>query len=219
MVISDSKDFLFVHVQKAAGSSIRRLLEPYALHPPRTAWNKLRSRLHLQPDYRRFCFGGHAPLRHAEAVMPARRFDEIFKFAFVRNPWDRLVSWYSYVLQHPEHGRHRRIARLGGFEAFVEYEIRRDKISQLEMLSDSTGRLRVDFVGRFETLHEDFEKIRARLDLEGRLVPYNVSRHDAYRSYYTARTRDRVARHWAAEIEAFGYAFDGLRGNAPLPPP
>lgn len=219
MVISDSKNFLFVHVQKAAGSSIRRLLEPHAVRPARTPWNKVASRLGLQRDYRRAYFSGHAPLRRAEALMPADRFDEIFKFAFVRNPWDRLVSWHSYVLQHPEHRRHRRIAGLGGFEAYVEYEIRRDKISQLAMLSDSKGRLRVDFVGRFETLHEDFEKIRERLGIEGRLVPFNVSRHESYQSYYDPRTRERVARHWAAEIEAFGYEFDGVRRDAAPPAP
>jgi hypothetical protein len=165
--MSDSKNFLFVHVQKAAGSSIRRLLEPHAVRPTRTAWNKVSSRLGLQRDNRRFCFRRHA-----------------------------------------------RIARLGSFEAYVDHEIRRDKISQLAMLCDSAGRLRVDFVGRFETLSDDFEQVRTRLGIEGRLVPFNVSHHDPYQSYYTPRTRQRVEWHWAAEIALFGYDFDGVRSDA-----
>lgn len=208
MVISDSKSFIFVHVQKTAGSSIRRLLQPYAVEGPRTRLNRLASRLGLVRDYRNFYFGHHDRLRAAQAVMPAERFEEMFKFGFVRNPWDRLVSWYAFLRQRPHHRRHKRVMALGSFDAYVEYEIRRDKISQFRMLRNEAGEIGVDFVGKFENLEADFNEVRRRLGVEGELPVHNVTKHAPYQDCYTPQLAGRVREHWGDEIEAFGYEFE-----------
>ncbi|MCP3982179.1 MAG: sulfotransferase family protein [bacterium] len=207
MIISDSKNFVFVHVQKTAGSSIRRALLPYALDYPRTRAYKLLTRSRIIRNWRRYAFRHHAPLRDAERILPAERFSGMFKFGFVRNPWDRLVSWYSFYRQRPHHKRHDLVHRLGSFEAYVEFEIRRDKTSQFRMLADSSGGVNLDFVGHFESLHDDFAEVCRRLDVEAELPVHNLTRHDSYRNYYTDELAERVAEHWRKDVETFGYEF------------
>ena len=209
MLLSESKRFLFVHVQKTAGTSITELMAPYALAPPAARWDKLVSDLGLRRDWRRFHFRRHAPLARAERVLPPELFGSLFKFAFVRNPWDRLVSWYAYVLEDRGHHRHARVRRMPDFAAFLQSEARKQRHSQWWMLQDRTGRLGVDFVGRFESLEHDLAQVCARLGIEHQPLPrVKASRHEPYQKFYPPALVDFVARHWAPEIEAFGYRFD-----------
>ena len=118
MLISESHRFLFVHVQKTAGTSVTRFLEPYARKSEGTRLNKLASDMGLVRDWRRHHFRIHSPLKRAEKILPPEVFGSLFKFAFVRNPWDRLVSWYVYVLRDTTHRRHRQAREEACFERF-----------------------------------------------------------------------------------------------------
>ncbi len=208
MLLSESKRFLFVHVQKTAGTSITELLAPYALAPPATRWNKLVSDLGARHDWRRFYFRRHAPLARAEQVLPAELFGSLFKIAFVRNPWERLVSWYAYILEDRGHKRHQATRRMPDFATFLQNQAGKRRRSQWWMLQNSAGRLGVDFVGRFEDLERDIAMVCARLEIEQRPLPrVKASGHESYRSFYTPELVEFVARHWAPEIEAFGYRF------------
>ena len=208
MLLSESKRFLFVHVQKTAGTSITELLAPYALAPPATRWNRFVSDLGVRRDWRSFHFRRHAPLARAEQVLPPELFGSLFKFAFVRNPWDRLVSWYAYILEDRGHKRHQRIRRLPDFATFLRNEAGRRRRTQWWMLQDSAGRLAVDFVGRFERLEQDTAEVCTRLGIEPRPMPRTqASLHQPYQSFYTPELVEFVARHWAPDIEAFGYRF------------
>jgi len=79
MLISTEKKLLFIHIQKTAGSSLARLLKSQA------------------PDTRPF-LGQHDHALWAKRHLGSE-WDEYYKFAFVRNPWDRLVSWYEMIRQ------------------------------------------------------------------------------------------------------------------------
>jgi len=210
VLLSESRRFLFVHVQKTAGTSLTDLLAPHALAPPSSRWNKLASDSGLRRDWRRFYFRRHAPLARAERVLPPELFRSLFKFAFVRNPWDRLVSWYSFILEDQEHHRHRRVHRLPDFAAYLRGEAGKRRRSQWWMLQNSAGHLGVDFVGRFENLERDIAEVCSRLGIEQRPLPRaKSSRHAPYQTFYTPVLADFVAKHWAAEIDAFGYRYDG----------
>lgn len=209
MLLSESKRFLFVHVQKTAGTSLTELLAPYALAPSASRCNKLASDLGLRRDWRRYYFRKHAPLTRAERVLPPELFGSLYKFAFVRNPWDRLVSWYTFILEDREHHRHQKVRSLPDFGAFLRLQARRPRCSQWWMLQDSSRRLGVDFVGRFENLDRDIAQVCSRLGIEQRPLPRRMSsRHAPYQSFYTPALVEFVARNWAPEIEAFGYRFD-----------
>ena len=209
MLISDSKEFIFVHVSKAAGSSITHLLEPYSLAKNPSPLASVLRPLGLPRDYRRFRFLTHGPLSAARRVMPADRFGRYFKFAFVRNPWDRLVSEYNAMLRKPHHRRYPRVARLGSFAAYVRHEAPRIVASQAALLAGPEGRVGVDFVGRFETLNADARHVCDRLDIPCDLPHANAHPHADYRTFYDPATVDFVRARWARDVETFGYDFEG----------
>jgi len=211
MLLSDK--FLFVHIDKSAGSSIQRGLESHAFVRTdnrlrrRLAWLGPLNRLGL---YRVMEFPEHATASVAKSCLPPALYARLFKFAFVRNPWDRLVSRYAQLLRNPAETPRYQAKAEKGFEEFLRWEIRRDKSHQHPYVCDGNGRLIVDFIGYFERLEEDFKKVCDRLQLAASLPKANTSRHDDYQSYYTPATRQLVADHCRRDIELFGYDFNGL---------
>jgi len=143
--------------------------------------------------------------------LPADAYDALFKFAFVRNPWDRLVSRYAHLLRSKDRNRYSFISNLEKFEDFLQWEMRRHSADQYHYVTDAQGRQIVDFIGHYETLAGDFAKVCARLKVQAKLPHENVSEHRDYRTYYTPETREFVAKRFQRDIEMFGYDFDGLR--------
>lgn len=212
MIVSHQRRFIFVHVSKTGGTSIERALDAYRHPAPDTRWNRLRCKLGLQWDHRRYVFRQHDTIRVAQRVLPEALFDGYFKFAFVRNPWDWLVSLYTYLRQTPNHHRHGQV-RAMDFASYVDFEIRRGRRSQSAFITDARGQLSVDFVGRFEQLTTDFAQVCGHLGLGEVALPHrNVGQQrERYQSYYDDRTRQRVAEHWAEDIHRFGYGFQDPR--------
>lgn len=208
MLISDSNEFIFVRVRKTASQSMWAALEPYVLPRPDGRWARFKSRSGLERDYHKFRFRAHEEITMAQKLLPPERFERYFKFAIVRNPWHRLVSEYEFILKSPGHGRHQRVKDLGGFEGFIEMQIPRRDAYQINQLCDAGGNFLMDFVGKLETLDEDWKTISERIGIPYRELPRkNVSVSRPYTDYYTPETRDLVARHWSREIEQFAYGF------------
>jgi hypothetical protein len=215
MILSYPSGFLFVHIEKAAGSSIQQALLPFANVAPssrvrrRLAWLGPLNR--VGGLYGALQFGEHATANEVKRCLPAKAYDALFKFAFVRNPWDRLVSRYAHLLRSKDRSRHSFISSLEKFEDFLQWEMRRDSAHQYHYVTNAEGRQIVDFIGHYETLAEDFAKVCARLKIQAQLPHANVSEHRDYRTYYTPETREFVAKKCRRDIEMFGYEFDGLR--------
>jgi hypothetical protein len=209
MPFSASKGFLFLHVPKAAGTSIRAALGPWLSEPSQSRWNKLASRLRLTPVERRFLYE-HASAREARWILGTERFERWFKFAFVRNPYERLVSQYRFLLGNPRHKRHGRVLALGSFPAYARFELARGRFHQLPQIADRDGRLLVDFLGRYERLAADFALLRARLELPLELPHLNRSpgSEGDWRALYDAPTRRLVEGAFAREAERLEYRFD-----------
>lgn len=207
MLLSEERGFVFVHVPKAGGSSIDRALGPWCLPRNRAWWASLTRWVGLPRDYRRFRFGKHDSLAAVQRVLPEETFRAWYKFAFVRNPWDRLVSDYTAVLADPGHRRHRRVRSLSGFSEYVRKEAPGVFPTQASLLRDGRGELGLDFVGRFESLERDFGKVCDHLGVEARLPHENKSEHGHYRAYYDTSSRGFVQAHWGEDVELFGYEF------------
>jgi Sulfotransferase family len=209
MPYSVSQAFLFVHVPKAAGTSVRVALEPWLQQPASGRLDKLLSRWHLKPWQERF-LPEHASARAARSLLGREVFAGLYKFAFVRNPWERLVSQYRFLLSNPSHRRHRRVLALGSFGAYARFELQRRRFFQYELLTDERGQLLMDFVGRFESLDADFDAVTRRLGISARLPHLNRStaKPGDWRALYDRDTRALVNAAYAREAEFFGYRFE-----------
>ena len=206
MIFSHEHNFLFVHIPKVAGTSIQKALQPYAPVKPKDRVSKLRSRVNLVNRNKPIYFPVHASWDYAQKRLGAELYNKMFKFAFVRNPWDRLVSSYHYILENSSHKRHGKINALDSFAAYVEYEIRRNKFLQCGMVT-SCGDLKVDYIGKFENLEKDFRYVCERIGVEYNLPHVNQSPHTKYKDFYDDRLVDIVAKHWSNEIRLFDYSF------------
>ena len=209
MLISDSHQFIFLRMRKVASTSMKAVLLPLCVPRPEGRLAHLKSRAWLEWDYHRYVFRAHDDIRAAKWRMPRDRFERYFKFAFVRNPWDRLVSEYEFLLERPAHGRHARVKKLDGFRQFIEMQIPRKDAYQTNMLCDRQGKLLMDFVGKLENLQNDWQTVCERIGVPCQeLQRRNATSHRHYQDYYDDESRQLVARHWAREIDLFGYSFD-----------
>ena len=166
----------------------------------------------------------HYTAREWREIYGGKVWNSCFKFSFVRNPWDRLVSWWSLVdnsrnfnAQPPNAFFAYVLERATSFEEFLlrcDAEIfdrdGRKNIfrNQIDYLAGDADELIVDFVGRFERLQESFNEISIRLGRAPIELPQNnASHHAAYTDYYTPVTAEIVAKRYARDIEQFGYRF------------
>ena len=209
MLISDSNEFIFVHMRKVAGTSMRAILSPLRIPRSKSRIAHIKSRALLEWDYQKYAFRTHADIRSVQKRMPANKFARYFKFAFVRNPWDRLVSEYEFLLRKDTHGRHARVKKLGGFTQFIQMQIPRNNAYQINMLCDRQGEMLLDFVGKFENLNKDWEFVCDRIGIPHQCLPRkNVTHHRHFQDYYDNESRQLVAQHWAREIDLFSYSFE-----------
>lgn len=135
----------------------------------------------------------------------------------MRNPWDWQSSLYNYILARPEHPLHEKTVELDSFEKYLEWHcnnIESNKLPhgigsvfQKDYIYSADGRLLSSFVGRFESLEQDFKIICDRIGVEANLPRLRVHKTKPYRDSYTPETRDLLARVFACDIEAFGYEF------------
>jgi hypothetical protein len=218
MLLSHRYNFLFVHIAKTGGTSVRAALDGLRWRDPIYYLTWPCHRLsHLAGHRTATKFPRHARIVAAKEMLPARFFDDLFKFAFVRNPWDLQVSSFHHLKRERPH-------LLGGRTGFGEflqhkldparafqYHIDTSLQLQVEYLIDLRGELLVDFVGRYERLEADFREVCHRIGVNERPLPHRrqaADRRSDYRSYYADETAELVARHFARDIEMFDYRFD-----------
>ncbi len=188
------KKCIFVHIPKCAGVSVAHALFG--------------------------CLGGgHLSLNEYRIVFGKKVFSRMFKFAFVRNPWDRLFSAYRFLRKggfgSMDAAISRKVRRYATFEDFVLAIANTSLMSEVIHLRPQTyfvqvGRaIPLDFIGRFETLEEDFCKLSEILGVQVGLPKSNVSGDGfaGYRQAYTSKSKDVVARIYRSDIRAFGYEF------------
>ena len=230
MICHDYK-CVFIHIPKNAGQSI----ETVFLSALNLTW-ETRFPLFLRPNHDPSL--GPPRLAHLKAReyvscghLSPSQFDSYFKFAFVRNPWDRAVSLYKYI------GLRKGLS----FKQFVAERLRGDLWKnwrwfvgpQADFVCHPNGTVLVDFLGRFENLQADFQHVCRRLHLLQPQLPHvNKSKGPKfslrrvlaslrdtvtgrascspchYSDYYDDETKNIVSELYHQDGHLFGYHFD-----------
>ena len=118
---------------------------------------------------------------------------DYFKFAFVRNPWDRCVSYYCW-----EKDVYKKEIT---FEEYIQ--MKKYDLLQKQYIGNN-----LDFIGRFENLHQDFDIICNKIGIpRQQLLHENKTNHKHYTKYYNEKTRDLAVKKYKEDIDFFGYKF------------
>ena len=144
---------------------------------------------------------------------------DYFKFGFVRNPWERVVSCYSHKIVDTVLGKplilDPRLKHNMSFEDFVDYimENKKEKEADIHIRSQWCFVDECDFVGRFERINEDLAYVLAVLRLP--LYPLKkknaIPREKPWRDYYTEETFNKVAERYKKDIKLFDYGAAKLQ--------
>lgn len=203
MIISHSLRFIFISNPKTGTTSIEAALEQYQDEP-------LLNEVSKTGYYTR----RHMPAHDLRQTIDHSAWNEYFKFSFVRNPWDWFVSSHFY-----NRGKAGKICRVD--RPFTEDEIMEshhflrsyrgveweDFTSQHAYICDRQGQVLTDFLGHFESLQEDFEKVQSVIGCDVELPHVNSSIHHYYKEYYNCETRELLHRLYRRDIDIFGYEF------------
>lgn len=192
---------IFVHVPKTGGTSVQVALSPWA--------NK------------RFT-GGHTTALEFAFIEP-EAWQRYFTFGFVRDPWDRLLSAYQYLMAlPPELGislqdfvRGRLLRYADDFDGFVAHLAAEPTViyyvphlrPQHTFLGDPQGHILVDHVARFEAIDAEWRGICQRIGIDVPLPHHRQSTPPTvHPPRYTAQSRAQVATLYQRDIALFGYA-------------
>jgi len=154
--------------------------------------------------------------------------DDRFKFAFVRNPWDRLLSCYINKVEcrheqcsasamprvwprHALEGPYKKAEGLS-FSEFVLKFISSQDLQKCNIHHRLQSKLihphNMDFIGKFENLQEDFDVVCDKIGISRHRLPHlHKSTHKYYTDYYNDEIKEAVAELYKSDIEAFGYEF------------
>jgi chondroitin 4-sulfotransferase 11 len=180
-MISYSHKFLFIQIPKTATSSIHGSLARY-----------------MKYDYSKI--GRHSKYSEAAEFYPESK--NYFKFSFVRNPWDRMLSFYLFKKTNRAHIKIPDDLSLKDFLLTSAGQIKFNQHSYIESFDTSS------FIGRFENLQQDFDIICDKIGIPQRELQYaNKSSHNHYTEYYDNETRRLVSEKFARDIDYFGYKF------------
>lgn len=209
----DQTRSIFVHVPKCAGSSIAM-----ALYGSRVGSRD----------------GSHMTVGWYQLAFDEKTFNAYFKFTFVRNPWDRLLSAYRFVKAGGMSKADRDwadnvLSRFSSFDDFVKRWLTEKNITNI---GDGAGKNRVvflpqyrfvcvrgskvpavDFIGHFENIESDFIRVSERIGARATLGSLNVSNksQERYVDQYTDESRAIVADVYRTDIEMFGYDFENKK--------
>lgn len=186
---------------------------------PRTGSTTLRNVLGIDewrwPQFHRS--GGHQTALFYRDFFTEEVWAEIFTFTIVRNPWDRMLSWYLSDLG-------KTISEDITFEKFLADPTRYvpHLITCSEYILDDDGNILVDFIGKYENLESDWKKILMKIaDGWGDKIGANIEHNEFaklpvlnvaagkkdYHDCYNADMRERVAELCKRDIELFDYEF------------
>lgn len=193
----DAHKCIFIHIPKAAGTSIlSSLAEGSKFYRDHAHWGEFKK-------------------------ADVKAFNSYFKFTIVRNPFDRLVSYYTYMINGGNGSMDLEFSRILNenyetFDKFVLDYLSIERIYTNPMLVPQyvfthsyTGENMIDYVGKMETIEQDLAYISSVLDHNIEVIHLNASKRKGYKAYYnTKAVRNKVSELYSKDIAIFDYSFD-----------
>tara|TARA_B110000495_G_scaffold64587_1_gene54951 strand:- start:7753 stop:8400 length:648 start_codon:yes stop_codon:yes gene_type:complete len=205
-MLSIEKSFLFIELPKTGSTSICSVLEKYS--------KNIQPKKHITPlQLKRF------------NKLHNIRLSELFKFTFVRNPFDRLVSAFLYDINMynyrplPERERLFHLYGANGkpgaeeFKSFVRNDLNRVMQRVFFYREQICWSLEYDFVGRYERINIDYEQVCNRINIPVEGLPWlNNNNKPHYSTFYTdTETIEVVADLYRRDLNRYNYTFDDKR--------
>ena len=212
-LLNNHNKFIFFHLYKCGGTSLRDILKPHLsdiMFPNK--FQELGNAHSLPRDIREIY----------KNIDKIELFDSYYKFTFVRNPFDWLLSIYYYILKNVNHNEHFIVKDMSLLQ-FLNYyvndmrksnenkDLGHNKVTNLyEYVTDEKGNLLVDFIGRFENMENDMMLICQKLGLYFKDIPLlnvNLGKEKDYRKYYDTESIDFVNENFKKDLDYFNYKF------------
>lgn len=212
MIVSHRHRFIFAAVPKTGTHAVRQALREQMGEEDVEQVGLFVNRRFPWPDLAAIPHG-HLALRQVRPHLGEPAFTGYFKFAFVRNPFDRFVSYCAFMLRggdlfqrHPQDAMRHFLFR-DPPEQHILFQ------SQASLLVDFDGQtLLTDQIGRVEDMQGSYDAICGQIGIAPRpLDRVNGTVREDYRRYYDQALIDGVTARYAQDLELFGYGFEDLQ--------
>ena len=215
MPISHQFNTIYIHIPKTGGTSIEKYLNIYNENGLRPNTNILHGHVPIKfedNEYDPLNVGGlagynlqHLTSNEIKKLLTVQIYQKYFKFTFIRNPWDRMVSeykWAYYSLSFEDY-----INRiLYVVENRIKLETKNAHFRpQIEYINND-----LDFIGRFENFNQDIEKVSSLigLDFDIKKLPHEKkTNRKHYKEYYNEQTKQIINNIYKEDIKQFDYEF------------
>jgi hypothetical protein len=215
MIISRGRAYVFVHIPKTGGTSVALALEARAMKDDMMLGDTPKAkkrRRRLKDANTKGRLWKHSTLSDIDGLVSVPDISEMFTFALVRNPWDRAVSYYTWLraqkFDHPAV----HMARAMSFDAFVADGRTLESFRATparHYMTCADGVERCNSYIRLESFEQDAGPLVAHLGFPLHISVHNRSARQAdYRRYYNDKTAGLLAQSCAEDIARFGYCFE-----------
>jgi len=207
MIISSLHKFIFAAIPKTGTHSVRQALREH-IGPDDLEQVRLFTEKRLPIPELAQLGHGHITLQQLRPFMKPDEFDGFFKFAFVRNPFDRFVSFCSFMTRQTDAFQRdpksvmKHILFIAPPNDMIVFQ------PQHIFVTDGEGELLSDYVGRVEQMQQSYDQICARIGIPTRpLDKINTSQRGDYRQYYDEQSIGGIRQRYGRDLELFGYDF------------
>ena len=207
MIVSHAHRFIFAAIPKTGTHSVRQALRPHLGESDMEQVGLFVNKRFPYPELAAINHG-HFSLREVRPFLGEEAFRDYFKFAFVRNPFDRFVSYCAFMTRGNDafQSDPRRVMHKILFEVKPEQHVLFQP--QHTFIDGGDGQPLTDQIGRVEDMQGSFDAICDRIGIpRASLGRVNGSRHGGYREYYDTDLIEGVTARYRRDLELFGYEF------------
>lgn len=203
MIVSTARSFLYIHIPRTGGSSFTRNYRNYidGNHDGLQFRHGWQHKLHL---------GG----MHSTYMDHKRHIDnsDFISFAFVRNPWSWVFSWYTVLNPKEQPSK-------DGLKRFIKNPNQSHwtlvRKQQADYICDHRDHVCLDMIFRYERYDLEIKIINETF----KMVPCEQTRLNGslqgadYRNFYTEETKQLVRELYPRDVKILGYTFEGHKDD------